>query len=104
MADGRNGLRVLQLTSPERTPWYEGFSPRPAPQLIATYHTHGPALAVSKGLDRDRAVDESGHQVSVFGRMGARPFNLEEMQRLYLRNGQIYTVTDTPPGPPTPAR
>jgi hypothetical protein len=104
VADGRNGLRVLQLTSPERTPWYEGFSPRPAPQLIATYHTHGPALAVSKGLDRDRAVDESGHQVSVFGRVGARPFNLEEMQRMYLRNGQIYTVTDTPPAPPTPAR
>jgi hypothetical protein len=104
VADGRNGLRVLQLTSPERTPWYEGFSPRPAPQLIATYHTHGPALAVSKGLDRDRAVDESGHQVSVFGRVGARPFNLEEMQHMYLRNGQIYTVTDTPPGPPTPAR
>ena len=104
VADGRNGLRVLQLTSPERTPWYEGFSPRPAPQLIATYHTHGPALAVSKGLDRDRAVDESGHQVSVFGRLGSRPFNLEEMQRLYLRSGQIYTVTDTPPAPPTPAR
>ena len=104
VADGRNGLRVLQLTSPERTPWYEGFSPRPAPQLIATYRTHGPALAVSKGLDRDRAVDESGHQVSVFGRVGARPFNLEEMQRMYLRNGQIYTVTDTPPGAPTPAR
>jgi len=104
VADGRNGLRVLQLTSPERTPWYEGFSPRPAPQLIATYHTHGPALAVSKGLDRDRAVDESGHQVSVFGRLGSRPFNLEEMQRLYLRNGQIYTVTDTPPGAPMPAR
>jgi hypothetical protein len=104
VADGRNGLRVLQLTSPERTPWYEGFSPRSAPQLIATYHTHGPALAVSKGLDRDRAVDESGHQVSVFGRLGSRPFNLEEMQRMYLRNGQIYTVTDTPPGPPMPAR
>jgi len=104
VADGHNGLRVLQLTSPERTPWYEGFSPRPAPQLIATYHTHGPALAVSKGLDRDRAVDESGYQVSVFGRIGARPFNLEEMQRLYLRDGQIYTVTDAPPGPPAPAR
>jgi hypothetical protein len=72
--------------------------------LIATYHTHGPALALSKGLDRDRAADESGHQVSVFGRVGARPFNLEEMQRMYLRNGQIYTVTDTPPAPPTPAR
>ena len=81
VADGRNGLRVLQLTSPD-----------------------GLALAVSKGLDRDRAVDESGHQVSVFGRVGARPFNLEEMQHMYLRNGQIYTVTDTPPGPPAPAR
>jgi hypothetical protein len=104
VADGRNGLRVLQLTSPERTPWYEGFSPRPAPQLIATYRTSGPALAISKGLDRDRAVDETGHQVSVFGRIGARPFNFEEMQRLYLRDGHIYTVTDAPPGPPTPAR
>ena len=104
VADGRNGLRVLQLTSPDRTPWYEGFSPRPVPQLIATYPTSGPALAISKGLDRDRAVDESGHQVSVFGRLGARPLHLEEMQRLYLRDGHIYTVTDTPPGPASSAR
>jgi len=29
-----------------------GFSPRPS--LIATYPTTGPALALSKGLDRDR--------------------------------------------------
>jgi hypothetical protein len=103
VADGRNGVRVLQLTSPETTPAYYGFSPRPAPQLIATYHTHGPALAISKGLDRDRAVDESGNQVSIFGRIGARPFTLEEMHRLYLRDGTIYTVTNTPPGPPTPS-
>jgi hypothetical protein len=53
-------------------------------------------------LDRDRAVDESGNQVSVFGRIGSRPFTLAEMQRLYLRHGQLYTVTDTPPGPPVP--
>ena len=33
VADGKNGLRVLQLTSPETTPGYLGFSPRPAPQL-----------------------------------------------------------------------
>jgi hypothetical protein len=104
VADGRNGLRVLQLTSPEHTPWYEGFSPRPVPRLIATYPTSGPALALSKGLDRDRAVDESGHQVSVFGRLGARPFNQEDMQRLYLREGQIYTVTDTPPNAPVSGR
>jgi hypothetical protein len=68
--------------------------------LIATYHTHSPALAVAKGLDRDRAVDESGNQVSVFNRIGARPFTLHEMQRLYLRNGEVYRVDDTPPGPP----
>jgi hypothetical protein len=99
VADGKNGLKVLQLTSPERTPAFAGFSPRPAPELIATYHTHAPALAISKGLDRDRAVDESGNQVSIFGRIGSRPFLLEEMHRLYLHNGQVYTVTDDPPGP-----
>ena len=84
VADGKNGLRVLQLVSANETPGAFGFSPRPPPRLIATYHTHEPALAISKGLDRDRAVDESGNQVAVFGRRGGRPFNLEEMQRMYL--------------------
>ena len=86
------GLKILQLTSPEWTPTYAGFSPRPAPRLVAQRHTHGPALAVSKGLDRDRAVDESGNQVSIFNRLGARPMTLPEMQRLYMRNGKVYTV------------
>jgi hypothetical protein len=104
VADGRNGLRILQLTTPGATPGHFGFSPKPAPRLIATYPTRGPALALSKGLDRDRAVDESGHQIAVFGRRGARPFNREEMERLYLRDGRLYTVTDSPPGPPTPSR
>jgi len=99
VADGKNGLRVLQLLSPAENPNFTGFSPRPMPKLIATYHTHGPALAVSKGIDRDRGVDESGNQVAVLGRRGARPFNLQEMQRMYLRNGELYTVTDNPPGP-----
>jgi hypothetical protein len=99
VADGKNGLRVLQLLSPEDDPNYSGFSPRPDPKLIATYRTRGPALAVSKGIDRDRGVDESGNQVAVLGRRGARPFNLQEMQRMYLRDGQLYTVTDGPPGP-----
>ena len=100
VADGRNGLRVVQLTSPEETPTYLGFSPHPAPRLIATRQTRGPALAVSKGVDRDRAVDESGHQVAVFNRVGSRPFTLAEMQRLYLRDGRLYSVADEPPGPP----
>jgi len=38
---------------------------------------------LSKGLDRDRAVDESGNQLAVFGRRGARPFRLDEMQKLF---------------------
>src|SRR5262245_58907508 len=54
LADGRNGLRVLLLITPEdggRSAY--GFSPRPKPTLIATYRTSDPALAVAKGLDRD---------------------------------------------------
>ena len=99
VADGRNGLRVLQIVSPWDDPaHFSGFSPRPTPKLIATARTHGPALAISKGIDRDRAVDESGNQLAVFGRRGARPLNRAEMQRLYLhsRNGAFYSVTDEP--------
>jgi hypothetical protein len=97
LADGKNGLRVVQLTSAE-TPGNDGFSPRPTPRLIATRELpkHGHALAVSKGIDRDRAVDESGHQIAVFGRVGARPLNAEEQQRMYLRNGRVWKVSDRP--------
>jgi hypothetical protein len=99
VADGYNGLRVLQIISPWDDPaHFSGFSPRPTPKLIATARTRGPALAISKGIDRDRAVDESGNQVAVFGRRGARPLNRAEMQRLYMHssNGTFYSVTDEP--------
>src|SRR6267154_463912 len=103
VADGKNGLRIVQLTSPETMSTYAGFSPRPEPQLIATFKTRGDALAVSKGLDRDRAVDESGNQIAVFGRRGARPFTFAEMQRT-LRidegRGSMFTVTDEPANEP----
>jgi hypothetical protein len=101
VADGHHGLKVLQLTSPRASTDLWGFSPKPQPRWIATYETHGPAVALSKGLDRDRAVDESGNQIAVFGRRGARPLNQEETKRLYMRNGKVYTVTDAPPGQPT---
>ncbi len=101
VADGQNGLRVVQLFGPEEDPKFAGFSPRPAPKLIATYRGSGPALAVSRGIDRDRAVDEDGNQLAVFGRRGSRPFNKKELQGLYLQNGQLYTVTDDPPRPPS---
>lgn len=95
VADGRNGVKVLQLTSPESQPRFYGFSPEPKPQLIAWRKTSSPAISVSKGLDRDRAVDETGGQIAVFGRIGSRPFNRREMDHLYQRpDGSIWTVTD----------
>ena len=99
VADGKNGMRVLQLTSPETMPEYAGFSPRPRPVLIATFKTKGEALAISKPLDRDRAVDESGNQISVFGRRGARPFTYEEILRMLRTNdgkGDFFRVNNKP--------
>ncbi|HZS08336.1 MAG TPA: hypothetical protein VFD58_26115 [Blastocatellia bacterium] len=101
VADGKNGLRVVEMMSPEDNPNIYGFSPKPTPKLIATFE--GEALAISKGIDRDRAADESGNQLSVFNRRGARPFNLQEMQRMYLRDGKLWTVSDdVPPRPRKP--
>ncbi len=95
VADGAGGLKVLQLTSPESQPNFYGFSPAPVPELIATYATASAAISLSKGLDRDRGVDESGGQIAVFGRKGSRPLTLPEMRRLYLdENGRPWTVTD----------
>src|SRR5271169_3206388 len=100
VADGRNGLRILQIVSPSDSPESYGFSPRPTPKLIATYRTAGPALAISRGIDRDRAVDESSNQIAVFGRRGARPFNREEASRLFMHDGAPYTVPDEPADAP----
>ncbi len=81
VADGKNGMRVIQLISPDTVPEAAGFSPKPNPHLIATYPVpEGEALAISRGLDRDRVVDESGNQTVVFGRRGSRPFHVDEMQ------------------------
>jgi hypothetical protein len=100
LADGHNGLRVVQLTSPD-TPGNAGFSPRPTPYLIATYPIPdgGHAYSVGRALDRDRAVDESGNQVGVFGRIGARPFSLAEQRKLFFRNKQVWRVSDDPADP-----
>src|SRR5205085_3767419 len=97
LADGKNGMRVVQLTSPD-TPGNDGFSPRPTPQLIATYPIPhgGKAIAIAKGLDRDRAVDECGNQIGVFGRVGARPLNLEAQRKLFFNSGRLWTVSDDP--------
>ncbi|MFQ5481641.1 MAG: hypothetical protein ACE5ER_02685, partial [Nitrospinaceae bacterium] len=104
VADGRNGMRVIQLRSPgddARGSMHFGFSPRPKPKLIASKKLGGLAVAVSKGMDRDRAIDESGNQVSVFGRLGALPLSLEDQRRMYLKDGQVWRVSNQPPAPPS---
>ncbi len=95
VADGKNGLKVVQLTSPDSQPRFYGFSPEPKPEIIAWRKTASAALSLSKGLDRDRAVDETGGQIAVFGRIGSRPFTREEMDRFYQReDGSVWGVSD----------
>ncbi len=95
VADGEAGLKVVQLMSPVSQPNFYGFSPVPKPELIASYPTKSAVLSLSKGLDRDRGVDETGGQIAVFGRKGSRPLNYEEMQKLYLdAEGNPWYVED----------
>lgn len=100
VADGGGGLKVLQLTSPDSQPNFYGFSPEPRPELIASYATASPALSLSRGLERDRGVDETGGQVAVFGRVGSRPLNLDEMRKLFTdKDGKPWYVENKPSRP-----
>ena len=102
VADGRAGLKVIQLTSPESQPRYYGFSPEPMPETISSFATKRPAIALSRGLERDRAVDETGGQVAVFSRVGAGPLSESDMRSLYLNeDGKPWFVTDKMPTKPT---
>jgi len=95
VADGRNGLRVVRLIEPPHTPGHLGFAPRLTPALIATFPTPGPALAIAEGMKRDRYVDEAGNQISVSNRLGSRPFNRAEMDRIVFgHKGQLLRVTE----------
>ena len=67
-------------------------------QVVAWRKTKTAALSVSRPLERDRGVDETGGQVAVFGRIGSRPLNLEEQRKMFLKpNGNPWTVVDNPP-------
>ena len=57
VADGKNGMRIVQLFAPNDTPNYLGFSPKPTPKLIATYHTAGPGAG---GLEGHRSRPRGG--------------------------------------------
>ncbi|MGJ8693601.1 MAG: hypothetical protein ACSHW0_14130 [Thalassotalea sp.] len=99
VADGKEGLKIVQLTSPDTQPRFYGFSPEPKPAFIASYQTSSPALSLSRGLERDRAVDETGGQVAVFSRLGSGPLTEKDMKSLYLdKNGKPWFVNDILPG------
>ncbi len=95
IADGKNGFRIVRLIEPPDTPGHQGFSPFLTPALIASFPTRGTAVAVSDGQIRDRAVDESGNQIFVANRLGSRPFNRQEMDRLVFFNGQLLRVSNS---------
>lgn len=95
VADGIGGLKILQLTSPKSQPRFYGFSPDVVPELIAKFETKRPALSLSRALERDRAVDETGGQVAVFSRLGSGPLTEEDMKMLYLdKSGKPWFVQD----------
>lgn len=95
VADGDGGLKVIQLTSPEIQAKFYGFSPKPNPHFIAHYPMKSAALGLSRALERDRAVDETGGQIAVFGRRGSRPLNKEEINKLHKnKDGQVWKVSD----------
>lgn len=97
VADGKGGLKVIQLTSPKLQPKFYGFSPEPNPKLIAKYRSGKALLSLSRPLERDRGVDETGGQIAVFGRKGSRPLNQQEMQKMYLdKDGKPWFVEDKP--------
>ena len=85
----------MQLTAPDTQPNFYGYAAEPKPQLVASYPTKKAALSLTRGLERDRASDETGHQIAVLGRIGSRPFNSDEMKKLYLNDeGNPWYVSD----------
>lgn len=99
VADGKNGLRVVKLIDTS-TPGYLGWTPAPTPELIASFPGAAPAVAVAEGYQRDRATDESGNQIGIANRLGSRPFNAADLDRMLKRNGRFMVVESSRPRPP----
>ena len=62
VADGKNGLQVVQLFSPQATPKFAGFSPRPVPKLMQAIAHPGrrllsPAASIVTGRWTNRAIN-----------------------------------------------
>ena len=69
---------------------------RPASPCRPTNQPIRPELSrIPRAASED--LETPMHPVAVFGRVGSRPFNLEEMKRLYLApDGEPWTVVDDP--------
>jgi hypothetical protein len=96
VADGKNGLRVVKLID-STTPGFYGWAPAPEPELIASFPTSGPALGVADGYKRDRPNDENGNQIGISNRLGSRPFNADDLNRMVKRNNELITVESSTP-------
>src|SRR5258708_7413193 len=70
LADGRNGLQVVQLFSPSENPNFLGFSPHPTPERIAQYPMRDPR-AISEGIHPHHAVAQTGNHPPPFRRPAA---------------------------------
>ena len=99
VADGVNGLRVVRLIEPPFTPGHLGFSPRPTPELVATFRRGGNIIAISDVPKRDRAVDESGNQIGISNRVGAHPLNGGNISRMIQTQGRLNIVENSIPPP-----
>ena len=102
LADGKNGMRSgpVDLAGHAGQPGFQSAADAAVDRNIHDAAWR-PCLERGAGLDRDRAVDESGNQIGVFGRIGARPLSFEEQRRLFLRPGEteVWRVSDNPTDP-----
>ncbi len=71
VADGRNGIKVIQLTSPESQPRYYGFSPDPVP-----VHVGMPGPASLTSLVKYARICGVGASVSFLTRGASSPHKL----------------------------
>ncbi|WEK44959.1 MAG: hypothetical protein P0Y64_04175 [Candidatus Sphingomonas colombiensis] len=96
VADGRHGMKVIQLTSPASQPNFYGFSPAPKPELIAWARTRSHRRwRCRRGSSAiARSTRRAARSRSSAG-IGSRPFTRPEMERLFLtRQGAPYKVSD----------
>ena len=94
VADGENGFEVVQLLSPEWTPAYAGFSPRPEPRLIAHRKTAGQVclrFLVQEGaivIPRTSKIERLTENMSIFD-FELGDAEMDEIRKLATPRGRI---------------